>query len=309
MQRYTWFLVLCAVGALAPPAASGATTARVGKTSVSVTGAAAAPATYTTEQLAALPQTTVQTTRSTPFGPITHTDRGVSLQALVELAQPALPGPPVKNPSLRVTIGVSGNGQPATLALGELHPDFGNHPAVLVLSRDDVDVHGQPWLVVPGDTNDRRTVLRVRNITIGVQSPTATPPAHPGDLAVSDGRRTKVLSAQRLAKLPSETRTVTFLQGTTPQTRTEIGPALSTVLSAAGLKPGLDSWVAAVAASDGYTATVTPGEDSVGGRPLMVSLNENGVALTQPRLVTDGDVKGGRYVSGVTDLFVGRGSR
>ena len=29
--------------------------------------------------------------------------------------------------------------------------------------------------------------------------------------------------------------------------------------------------------------------------------------LAQPRLVTDGDVKGGRYVSGVVDIYVGTG--
>jgi hypothetical protein len=45
----------------------------------------------------------------------------------------------------------------------------------------------------------------------------------------------------------------------------------------------------------------------VGGRPLELSLNEDGVTLAQPRLVTDGDVKGGRYVSDVVDLYVGTG--
>lgn len=30
-------------------------------------------------------------------------------------------------------------------------------------------------------------------------------------------------------------------------------------------------------------------------------------ALAQPRLVTDGDVRGGRYVSGVVDIYVGTG--
>jgi hypothetical protein len=38
-----------------------------------------------------------------------------------------------------------------------------------------------------------------------------------------------------------------------------------------------------------------------------LSLNENGTALAQPRLVTDGDVRGGRYVSGVVDIYVGTG--
>jgi hypothetical protein len=65
--------------------------------------------------------------------------------------------------------------------------------------------------------------------------------------------------------------------------------------------------VAAVG-SDGYVATVTPAEAWVGGRPLLISLAENGAALAAPRLVTDGDVKGGRYVSGVDDLVIGSGT-
>lgn len=47
---------------------------------------------------------------------------------------------------------------------------------------------------------------------------------------------------------------------------------------------GLDTWVAAVG-SDGYVATVTPAEAWVGGRPLLISLNEDGTPLAQPRLV------------------------
>ena len=38
-----------------------------------------------------------------------------------------------------------------------------------------------------------------------------------------------------------------------------------------------------------------------------LSLNEDGTALAQPRLVTDGGVRGGRYVSGVVDNYVGNG--
>ena len=71
--------------------------------------------------------------------------------------------------------------------------------------------------------------------------------------------------------------------------------------------PGLNTWVAAVG-DDGYVATVTPAEALVGGKPLLISLIENGTALAEPRLVVDGDVKGGRYVSGVYDLVVGQGA-
>jgi hypothetical protein len=38
-----------------------------------------------------------------------------------------------------------------------------------------------------------------------------------------------------------------------------------------------------------------------------VSLNEDGQPLSQPRLIVDGDVKGGRYVSDMVDLAVGKG--
>jgi hypothetical protein len=43
------------------------------------------------------------------------------------------------------------------------------------------------------------------------------------------------------------------------------------------------------------------------GEQLLVSLNEDGVPQAQPRLVVSGDVKGGRYVSGVDNLVVGGG--
>lgn len=120
-------------------------------------------------------------------------------------------------------------------------------------------------------------------------------------------RRLTVVSAATLAKLPQRTLTVTFLAGTASQTDTEAGPTLAAVLAVAHVLPGLNTWVAAVG-DDGYVATVTPAEALVGGRPLLISLNENGTALAEPRLVADGDVKGGRYVSGVYDLVVGQGA-
>jgi len=89
------------------------------------------------------------------------------------------------------------------------------------------------------------------------------------------------------------------------QQRTEVGPTLEQVLRAAHVWFDLNTWVVAVG-SDGYVAVVTPAEAFVGGRPLQVSLNEDGQPLAQPRLVVDGDVKGGRYVSDVVDLVIER---
>jgi hypothetical protein len=308
-RRMMWSLmvgVMASCGALTGAGSASAALSPGALTTVVVGGAVTTPATYTRADLLALPQTTVQTSRQTIFGPVTYADEGVSLQALVNLAHPVLPVGP-KNASLRVTINVDGKlGDSVTVALGELDPGFGNHPAVLVLNRNGSIIPLGPQLAVPGDATDGRTVRAVTKITVGVQDPTTTVPAHPGDLTVTNGSRTTVLSASRLAALPAQTRTVTFLQGTTPQTHSERGPTLAAVLFAARIPTNLDSWVAA-AASDGYVATVTPGEAVFGGRPLLISLVEDGVPQTQPRLVVDGDVKGGRYVSGTTKLVVGQG--
>lgn len=116
----------------------------------------------------------------------------------------------------------------------------------------------------------------------------------PGALTGVDGTHSDVLTAAQLAALPSETLQVTFQAGTAPQSHTEIGPSLGTVLRAAHVRSGLNTWVAGVG-SDAYVAVVTPAEQWVGERPLQISLNEDGTALAEPRLVVDGDVKGGRY--------------
>ena len=131
-------------------------------------------------------------------------------------------------------------------------------------------------------------------------------PPVPGTLTVVDGTRRVSLSPSTLAALPEETLSVSFEGPGGVQAHTEMGPPLLDVLAAAGVSPTLDTWVAGVG-NDNYVATVTPGEELVGGRPLLVSLDEDGAALVQPRLVADGDVKGGRYVSDMVDLYAGTG--
>lgn len=269
---------------------------------LSVDGAVSAPATYSLAQLEALPQTEVQAPAILPGGR-TRAQDGVSLEALVNLAHPVLPN--AKNALLRVTVTVTDAvGRTVTFALGELDPNFGDHPAFLVLTADGAPVPGAPELEVPGDSVPTRSLSGVTEVTVRVQSPAPTTPPSPGALTVEDGARTVVLDAHRLALLPARSLTVSFLAGGGAQQHTETGPTLATVLAAAGIPPTSAAWVAAVG-SDGYVATVTPAEATVGGRPLLISTNEDGHALTQPRLVTDGDVKGGRYVSGVVDLVVG----
>lgn len=148
----------------------------------------------------------------------------------------------------------------------------------------------------------------VSQVTVGIATAPATdtnPPAG-SPVVVIDGNRVVTLSAALLARLPAETLNVSFEGPAGVQTHTEVGPALFEVLAAAGIVPSLNTWVAAVG-DDNYVATVTPAEQFAGGRPLQLSLNQDGVTLAQPRLVADGDIKGGRYVSDVVDIYVGTG--
>jgi hypothetical protein len=269
---------------------------------LSVGGEVTTAASYTVAQLAALPQTTATVT----VGGKQVTDTGVLLETLVTNAGPAYPASLLntKNELLRVTVTVRGAGhRQVTFAVGELDAGFGNHPALLALTQNGHRIAHGPELVVPGDRAPVRFVPRVSRLTVGIATTPATDtnPAAGSPVEVIDGRHHVTLSAALLARLH-----VSFLGPGGTQTHTEVGPSLLAVLAAARIWPTLSTWVAAVGL-DNYVATVTPAEQRVGGRPLQLSLNEDGVALAQPRLVTDGDVHGGRYVSGVVNIYVGTG--
>jgi hypothetical protein len=289
-----WFSAIVGVAALAAlvPAAASASDSRT----VRVEGAVGAPAEYSMSALSALATSNVQV-RS-------HTDRAVSVETLVELAQPVLPQ--AKNAMLRVTVTVRGRDRsPVTFALGELDPNFGNHPAYLSVAEDGHALRA-PELVVPGDSTEARFVERVDELAVAVQSPAPTTPPAGAVTLVRDGHD-RVLSAGLLAALPARTLSVSFLAGGGAQQHVEVGPTVAMVLAAAHVRARPDTWVAAVG-SDGYVAVATPAEATAGGRPLLLSLSEDGTKLGQPRLVTDGDVKGGRYVSLVVELVVGGGT-
>jgi hypothetical protein len=303
-------MALTMVGSLAgavPAYASGARNGARPAPTLAVGGEVTTPTVYTMTQLAALPQTTVKL----KMGAGWVTDTGVLLEALVMDAGPAYPTSLVntKNELLRVTATVGGSGfGPVTFAVGELDPEFGDHPALLALSENERRVAGGPQLVVPGDILPLRDVRHVSSVTVGIATvpATDTAPAAASPVEVIEGARQVTLSSTQLARLPARTLAISFGGPSGEQTHTETGPPLLAVLWLAGVFPTLNTWVAAVG-NDNYAATVTPAEQLLGGRPLLLSLDEDGVVLPQPRLVTDGDVKGGRYVSGVVDIYVGTG--
>lgn len=269
---------------------------------LSVGGAVGAPATYTRSQLAGLPQTTFTAAGAGRHHARTVSETGVSVQTLVDRSQPTLPG--THNALLRGTVTVAGRGRArATFALGELDVSFGDHPAYIALSRDGHRLPA-PTLVVPGDRGPERELRAASSIMFAVHDPAPVAPPQAGGLVIQAGGRTHVLDARTLARLVPETLQVTFEAESGSQSDTEVGPSLDAVLRAAHVHETRGTWVAGVG-NDGYVAVVTPGEQWFGGKRLQVSLNENGQPLRDPRLVVDGDVKGGRYVSGMEDLVVG----
>ncbi|WP_236794876.1 hypothetical protein [Amycolatopsis sp. GM8] len=286
-----WFRSLTAIGVGAVLLFTGVPAAAAATATVDVGGQVSAPADYTAADLAQLGETSYPVTNSP------RTVTGTSLYAVVTKAAPILP--PGKNTSLRALVRVTGgHGQSTTFALGELDPAFGNHPAVLFSLPGN-----KIGLIVPGDRDRSRSLTDVTAVRVSVSTASAADVA-PGAVRIIGPHRTVTLPGWLLARLPARTVHVSFLAGTASETHDETGPALSTVLLVAGIPPLPDTSVVAVG-DDGYGAAVTLGEAKAGGRPLLLSTVEDGVPLDRPRLVPDGDVKGGRYVSGVVTLQAG----
>jgi len=299
--------VLIAATVLALASAAVPAYARDKDHTVAVNGEVTTPATYSSAQLAGLPQTTLPVT----LGNYQVDYTGVLLETLVTSAKPAYPASLLntKNELLRVTATVRGAGrQQVTFAVGELDPGFGNHPALVALTQNGKPIEDGPRLVVPGDRGPLRFVSDVSEVTVGIATAPATntAPAAGSPVVFIDNGHNVTLSSAFLNRLPKETLNVSFIGPGGAQSHTEVGPPLLETLLFAGIVPTFNTWVAAVG-SDNYVATVTPGEQLFGGRQLQLSLVEDGVTLAQPRLVTGGDVHGGRYVSGVVDIYAGVG--
>jgi hypothetical protein len=141
---------------------------------------------------------------------------------------------------------------------------------------------------------------------------TAAPPAGAVVLTGDVGTPT-VLAKADLAGLPQQTVAVSFGTEKGPQQHSETGVALSALLPADKLattakKNDMLSFAVVAVGVDGYSAAFGYGDVSAdfGNRGLLVALTEDGKPLDRPRLVVPGDVKGGRYVSDLTELHVVR---
>ncbi|MGW4802235.1 molybdopterin-dependent oxidoreductase, partial [Nonomuraea sp. NPDC004297] len=119
----------------------------------------------------------------------------------------------------------------------------------------------------------------------------------------------------RLRGLPQHTVRVRYQTSHGAERHTFTGPLLSDVLRLT--RPRIDPTLknaqlrlyVSATGSDGYRATVAWAEldPDFSGKKVLLAVSQDGDRLDEqgPRLVVPGDVKGGRYVSGVVRLDVG----
>ncbi|HEY3613567.1 MAG TPA: molybdopterin-dependent oxidoreductase [Gaiellales bacterium] len=124
------------------------------------------------------------------------------------------------------------------------------------------------------------------------------------------------LHVDDLRALPVQTADVTFKSGAGTETHHFTGALLTDVIGLAGptFDPAIKNdslrfFVKGVG-SDGYAAIVSWGEidPGFGAKNVLVAYDQDGTDLcaTGARLVVPGDIKGGRYVSNLVRLQVGR---
>jgi hypothetical protein len=132
---------------------------------VAITGIGAAPIQLTPQALAALPVTERDVTFETSKGPATRRYKGVLLWDVLQ-ANKALDGlKPVEQ--LKKTFLVSAkDGYQIAFSIGEIHPDFGNLPLILVSAVDGKPLDGGWRLVAPGDKRGARAVYEVVKIEL-----------------------------------------------------------------------------------------------------------------------------------------------
>ncbi len=160
----------------------------------------------------------------------------------------------------------------------------------------------------------------------GTLAQDATPVASPVASPVATGTvevtglvaNPATVSVADLQLLPSQTVEVDFESGKGPQHHAYAGVLLWDVLDQAGvltndeIKNDILRFYAVITSNDGYQVVISLGQidPQFGNSPYLLAWDEDGAPLEGDagplRLVTPGDVHGGRYVSGVISIDVQR---
>ena len=164
-------------------------------------------------------------------------------------------------------------------------------------------------------------LLAVAVMPLGLSQATASEPSERpvGSVIITGAiQQSVLLTFEELQALPltPKSLTVMFRSGATLETHDFTGFLLFDVLNL--LKPKLDSTVkndklrfyVSATATDDYQATVAWGEldPDFGNKQILLALTQDvqSLATQGPRLVVPGDVRGGRYVSGVETIRLDR---
>lgn len=132
---------------------------------VEIIGIGSAPIRLTPQALAAVPVAERDVTFDTSKGPATRHYKGVLLWDVLK-ASKALDGlKPAEQ--LKKTFLVSAkDGYQIAFSIGEIHPDFGNLPLILVTAMDGKPLESGWRLVAPGDKRGARAVYDVTKIEL-----------------------------------------------------------------------------------------------------------------------------------------------
>ncbi|MGX1742384.1 hypothetical protein ACWIEX_12585 [Bosea sp. NPDC055353] len=138
---------------------------RAQEPAVALVGIGSAPIRLTAQSLAALPLAEREVTLETSKGSATRRYKGVLLWDVLQ-ANKALDGlKPAEQ--LKKTFLVSArDGYQIAFSVGEIHPDFGNLPLILVSAVDGKALDGGWRLVAPGDKRGARAVYEVVKIEL-----------------------------------------------------------------------------------------------------------------------------------------------
>lgn len=137
--------------------------------SIELLGAVGTPGPVSVADLQTLPSQTVEVDFESGKGPQHHAYTGVLLWDVLNQAG-ILTDEEIKNDSLRFYALVTANdGYQVVISLGEIDPQFGNHPYLLAWDEDGAPLEGESGplrLVLPGDVHGGRYVSGIVSIEI-----------------------------------------------------------------------------------------------------------------------------------------------
>lgn len=131
---------------------------------VAITGDVKATGVLTNEDIAGLPQQTVDVTFASSKGEEKHAETGVLLSEVISPS--ALATTDRKNDLLSFAVlAIGADGYTAAVSYGEVSPDFGNR-GVLIATAEDGKPLDRPRLVVPGDVKGGRYVSELVELKV-----------------------------------------------------------------------------------------------------------------------------------------------